>query len=139
MSAQGGEVVCAEFLCGGCIAWWKCMLVRKLSAEVGYAARLGWIKVEFEPLMARAEVVDLEAPMALVSFVTELAKCVLIFNLPHQIQDAYEQRFHCPLVPRIVAMTHLIQHFQTVRSMRKSSRCSWRQSYSPCREKWDKE
>lgn len=71
MAAKGGEVVGAEFLGGSSVAWGKSMLVGELSAEVGDTARLGWVEVELEPLMTGAEVVDLEAPVALVAFVAE--------------------------------------------------------------------
>ena len=47
------------------------MLVRKLSAEIGNTAWLGWVEVKLEPLMAGAEVIDLKAPVAFVAFVAE--------------------------------------------------------------------
>ena len=70
--AERSEVISAEFLCGGSVARWECMLVGKLSAEIGHATRLGWIEVQLEPLVTGAEVVNLEAPMTLTTFVSEL-------------------------------------------------------------------
>lgn len=72
MCAERSKVISAEFLGGGSVARWECMLVGELSAEIGHAAGLGWIEVQLEPLVARAEVVNLEAPMALTAFVSEL-------------------------------------------------------------------
>lgn len=71
MGTEGGEVISAELLSAGSVAWREGMLVRKLSAEIGNATGLGWVEVELEPLMAGAEVIDLKAPVAFVTFVTE--------------------------------------------------------------------
>ena len=56
------------------------MLVRKLSAEVGYAARLRWVEVELKPLVTGAEVVDLKAPMAFAAFVAKFTESILALN-----------------------------------------------------------
>ena len=51
VGAERSEVISTEFLGGGSVAGWECMLVGELSAEIGHAARLGWIQVQLEPLM----------------------------------------------------------------------------------------
>lgn len=69
VGTEGRKVISAEFLSAGSVAWWEGMLVRELSAEIGDAAGLGWVEVELEPLMAGAEVINLKAPVAFVTFV----------------------------------------------------------------------
>lgn len=65
MLTKGSQIVGAELLTGDVVAWRKGMLVRVLSAQIGDAARLAWVEFEFEPLMARTEVIDLETPFGL--------------------------------------------------------------------------
>ena len=82
VSAEGGEVVGTESLCRDSVAWGEGMLVRELSAQIGNAAGLGRVEVELEPLMAGAEVVNLETPVAFIAFVAELTKFPLEFIAP---------------------------------------------------------
>lgn len=73
VSAEGGEVVCAELLGGSGVIGWEGVGVRVLAGKVGDGAGLRWVEVEFEPLMTLAVVVDLEAPAALRAFVAKFA------------------------------------------------------------------
>lgn len=73
MCAESSEVVRAELLCILSIGGWKSVLVRILPAEIGDAAGLGWVQIELEPLMSGTEIIDLEAPVALIAFVSKLA------------------------------------------------------------------
>lgn len=88
VSTKSGKVVSAELLCGGSVAWGKGMLVRELPAEVGYTARLGWVEVKLEPLMAGTEVVDLKAPVALITFVAEFTRSILEHDLSCELRES---------------------------------------------------
>ena len=49
------------------------MLIWVLPAQVRDPASLSGVEIELEPLMSRAEVVDLEAPVALVALIAKLS------------------------------------------------------------------
>ena len=77
------------------------MLVGELPAEIGDAARLGWVEVELEPLMAGAEVVDLEAPMAFVAFISEFPSV----QLDPVLEISVMKRFPAPGQAMVVLPT----------------------------------
>ena len=87
MGTYGGEIVCTELLGGDIIARGKSVLIRKVAAQVGDTTRLGGIKVELEPLMTRAIVVDLETPPRGVVLISDFAKNMSVFNSANEGEE----------------------------------------------------